>query len=327
MHDLTISVVMCTFNGSKYIEQQLQSLCAQSCQPDEVIIYDDCSSDDTIQIIKGFEKKLNLKIFQQNENVGYIENFRSAICKARADILAYCDQDDIWHTNKLELVKAKFASNKEIAFVISDADLVDESGMNLANRLWRVRKFGPVMQFVFRIRLLRFWILLRKNIMTGMVCAVRRENIAHLTDWQSVSHDMFYIPVLALDDCEGAIVPISLVSYRQHSQQLFGAVNKRSKKINAKKYHEVFLRRRINLYSAISTHSRNTNFRTRLNRVLLNLQIILLKRRLHYLTSDRIHFRDSLRFILTYLNPVNYLLFHPRSVIKELWFVFRSDDV
>ncbi|MCD8237981.1 MAG: glycosyltransferase [Clostridiales bacterium] len=120
-----ISVVMATYNGSKYIIEQLNSILKQSLQPDEVIICDDCSSDDTALIIKAFikENKLNNWFFEVNEkNKGYSLNFSDAMKKSKGDIIFLADQDDIWLEDKIKNMSQIIEKNPKIKLLVSNAD-------------------------------------------------------------------------------------------------------------------------------------------------------------------------------------------------------------
>lgn len=99
-----ISIVMCTYNGEKYIREQLDSLLRQTLLPSEIIIQDDCSTDNTCKIVMEYSLKHPfIKLFRNKQNKGINENFFSAIQKATCDYIAICDQDDIWEDYKLEL--------------------------------------------------------------------------------------------------------------------------------------------------------------------------------------------------------------------------------
>ena len=101
-----ISVVICTRNGSKYLREQLDSIVKQSLPPDEIIVQDDASTDDTLQILAAYKETLPLVVYQNPTCLGYNRNFMSALLKANGEYILISDQDDIWVENKIEkLVK------------------------------------------------------------------------------------------------------------------------------------------------------------------------------------------------------------------------------
>lgn len=100
----TISVVMCTYNGERFIREQLDSILRQTHPADEIIIQDDCSTDNTYNILCDYQKRYPfIHIYRNKENKGVNSNFFSAISKATSDYIAISDQDDIWEDYKLEL--------------------------------------------------------------------------------------------------------------------------------------------------------------------------------------------------------------------------------
>lgn len=134
---MKISVVMTTYNGERFVKQQLDSVFRQTHQPDEVLIYDDHSADGTVSIIKGYisEKNLfNWKLFENNDNVGYIKNFYQAIHEATGDLIFLCDQDDIWHSDKIEKMIMLIQKNQGIHVLCSSFRKVDESGDDLKEK-------------------------------------------------------------------------------------------------------------------------------------------------------------------------------------------------
>lgn len=98
-----VSIVMCTYNGEKYIQEQLDSILSQTYPIEEIIIQDDASTDKTVDIIRSYqEKHKNIKLFRNYSNLGFNVNFKSALMKASSELVAIADQDDIWFPTKIE---------------------------------------------------------------------------------------------------------------------------------------------------------------------------------------------------------------------------------
>ncbi len=133
-----VSVAMCTYNGAKYIQEQLDSIAAQSRLPDELVVCDDRSSDNTIEIVKSFGSKVpfSVSLYLNEENLGIIKNFEKAISLCTGNIIALSDQDDVWKPNKIEKILTAFAENLGAGYVFSNAELVNESLMPLGSSLW-----------------------------------------------------------------------------------------------------------------------------------------------------------------------------------------------
>lgn len=127
-----VSVVLGTFNGGKFLVQQLESILAQSYQPLELIISDDASTDNTPQILKQYENRPGIRIYYQEENLGLSANYSFAASLAKGELIAFSDQDDIWKEDKIEkLVKGI----REFHLIYSDSMLISETGESLDKKL------------------------------------------------------------------------------------------------------------------------------------------------------------------------------------------------
>lgn len=102
----TVSVVMCTYNGAKYLREQLDSILNQTYPIYELIVQDDCSTDDTVKILREYKEKyqqVDIYIYANAQNLGFNRNFFTAIQKAKGEYVAISDQDDIWEKEKIEI--------------------------------------------------------------------------------------------------------------------------------------------------------------------------------------------------------------------------------
>lgn len=98
-----VSIVMCTYNGEKFLIEQIDSIINQTYPIYELIIQDDHSIDNTWDILKSYQQRYHfVKIFQNKRSIGVNENFFSAIKRATGDYIALSDQDDIWEPYKIE---------------------------------------------------------------------------------------------------------------------------------------------------------------------------------------------------------------------------------
>jgi glycosyltransferase involved in cell wall biosynthesis len=124
---MKISIILATFNGEKYLPEQLQSLSKQTRIPHELIIGDDASEDRTLAIAREFAKTapFAIKIIVNPERLGYMQNFSSLATQASGDILAFCDQDDFWEPNKLEVIERYFSQNPRVMCAIHDIRVTD----------------------------------------------------------------------------------------------------------------------------------------------------------------------------------------------------------
>src|SRR5215467_4239016 len=105
-----LSVALCTYNGSRFLQEQLGSIGSQSRPPDELVICDDGSSDDTVDIIKRFalNAPFPVKLEVNASNLGSTKNFELAVSLCCGDVIALSDQDDVWDATKLAKIERVF---------------------------------------------------------------------------------------------------------------------------------------------------------------------------------------------------------------------------
>lgn len=206
------------------MREQLQSLVDQTLQPFEVVISDDCSSDNTISIIHEFSNVLNIKTFVNDFSLKVTKNFEKAISLCSGDIILMCDQDDIWHPDKLAKIQSYFQENPSQLAVFCDADLVDESGQSLHKNFWSVVRFYQPQIHQFE-QGNAVDILLAGNRAAGCMMAFRKELrptiIPFPTHIPLIIHDNWITIVAAMLDKIG-LIEEQLNSYRQHSFQQIG---------------------------------------------------------------------------------------------------------
>lgn len=100
-----ISIALASYNGSKYISEQLDSILSQTFQDFELIICDDCSTDNTMQLLNEYASKdSRIKVYRNEKNLGFKKNFEKAISLCNGEYIALSDQDDIWMKNHLEVL-------------------------------------------------------------------------------------------------------------------------------------------------------------------------------------------------------------------------------
>jgi glycosyltransferase involved in cell wall biosynthesis len=220
---MKLSIALATCNGERFLGSQLQSISKQSRPPDEVVVRDDDSSDRTLELVHKFADSVPfpVQIEKASENRGSTHNFAHAISACRGDIIALCDQDDVWLPNKLERLVTAFQQDAATAFVFSDAEVVDDDQKPLGYRLWDALRFGERDRERFRNGS-AFESLLRRHRVTGATLAFRsafRDRILPIPDgWV---HDAWVALLLsAIAPC--SLIPEPLIHYRQHNSQQHG---------------------------------------------------------------------------------------------------------
>lgn len=137
-----VAVVMATYNGEKFIEQQLQSIINQTYPNLEIVITDDCSTDATYSILQRYAHQYpNITCYQNPHNIGYIKNFERAIRLAEPDYIALSDQDDIWHPEKIALMMGHI---HDASVVYCDSELIDAEGNSLNKKLSDIKNLQPI---------------------------------------------------------------------------------------------------------------------------------------------------------------------------------------
>ena len=130
-----VSIAMTTYNGEKFIKEQIDSLLHQTYKNLEIIICDDGSTDKTIEVIKEYEQKdKRIKFYQNEKNLGVLKNFEKAISLCSGEYIALCDQHDIWIKNKIEILLQEIGNN---ILIFHDDKLIDENGVIKEESFWK----------------------------------------------------------------------------------------------------------------------------------------------------------------------------------------------
>ena len=172
-----ISVVMATYNSQKYIVKQLDSIYNQTRTIDELIIQDDCSKDNTVEIIETYKKKNNISniyIKKNNENLGYIKTFKEAIKRTKGDIIILCDHDDIWIDNKCDVIYRTFIANNNILALATSFVNIDENDNIISTKTKLFHANNNLIRHCIkknRLNKMKFKDIVSFNISPGCTCA------------------------------------------------------------------------------------------------------------------------------------------------------------
>jgi glycosyltransferase involved in cell wall biosynthesis len=221
---MKISVALCTYNGSRFLAEQLESIAGQTRIPDELIICDDHSSDDSADIAGKFADAapFPVKIIINETNLGSTSNFSQAIESCSGDVIALSDQDDVWLPHKLARIESE-CDAADVGLVFSNATLTDEQLKPIGMTLWR-EVFRPHDRRIFAAGNART-VLLQYNVVTGATMAFRstlRPAILPIPELYEFIHDAWIALVASLSSTV-RMVPTPLIEYRQHSAQQLGA--------------------------------------------------------------------------------------------------------
>lgn len=222
-----ISVALCTYNGERYIREQLESILNQTMKVDEIVVCDDGSEDHTVEIIEELRCKTNVPILlsQNTVNIGFRENFIKALYKCEGDLVFLSDQDDIWLPNKVETIVSWFEGNSDRSVVFTDATLINECGDRVTGTIWERYGFDKKKRKYFDHGFgLDIWAWCNRA--TGATMAIKK-NILNVIDWNigdGVFHDKT-IALQALLSKELGYIEKPLLYYRIHDCQACGAVD------------------------------------------------------------------------------------------------------
>ena len=202
---MMISVCIATYNGEKFLREQLMSILSQLSDEDEIIISDDNSQDSTINIIEAIKSPL-LHLYVNNGKRGYTANFENALRYAKGDYIFLADQDDIWMPDKVS-VCVKFLQSYSL--IISDGIIIDENGNKIGESFYEQRKskkglFNALLRFSFLGCCLAF----RKEILQRAMPFPADHLLCTHDNWLTLIGMMYYKSIV-IDD--------KLICYRRHS--------------------------------------------------------------------------------------------------------------
>lgn len=217
-----VSIALATYNGATFLGEQLASLARQNRLPDELVVTDDASSDTTIAMLEAFsaDAPFPVRIHQNPVRLGYRANFMKAMQLCQSNLIALCDQDDIWDADKLT-VAVRALEDPEVLLFFHGATLIDRAGMPLGT--------ASIMSLPARSPPLSFFPLMNPY---GFSIVFRRSLVASAQHWDlsidtmdqtsRMAHDQW---VFFLASVFGTIAysDAHLVQYRQHGGNAYGS--------------------------------------------------------------------------------------------------------
>lgn len=206
---MMITVCMATYNGEKYIEEQLNSILSQISLNDELVISDDGSNDNTKNIINRYQKKYsNIKLIDGPQK-GVIKNFENALSFSKGDIIFLSDQDDIWAKEKVDKVLNEF-NDPNTLLVLHDAEIIDKNGKVIEKSFYEHR--GSKKGFINNII---------KNSYIGCCMAFRKQllNVSLPFPKEIEMHD-WWLGLMAEQNGEISMITDKLIKYRRHGDNV-----------------------------------------------------------------------------------------------------------
>ncbi len=296
--DTLVSVAMATYNGGRFLRKQLDSIYGQTYRNLEVVVNDDGSYDDTVEILEEYRKTRKLKFAVNEKNLGFVKNFEAAVARCTGDFIALADQDDIWLPHKIETL---LEGINGCSLICSDAELIDEHGDILPLSLQE--KSGSYADTDDQFRFFVF-----RNFVTGCTSLMTRE-VAEASlpvPPGLLYHDWWF--ALIASSLEGVkYLDQKLIKYRQHTEQDTGAGTRMTimKKIGdyRRKKREGFTRE---IYSA---------------RGMLNYGGFTPEQR--EIIEDRLDFYEDLTGGILHLRALGTALKHRKYLLAGRGFLYR----
>jgi glycosyltransferase involved in cell wall biosynthesis len=220
--DRTVSVVLATYNGSRFISEQIESLLKQTFQPTQLIVSDDCSRDGTLSIVEKLVRDscIKIEIIRNNPAYGFRDNFLRAAMQATGDFIAFCDQDDVWSPLKLERCSS-FFDQEAVSLIVHKAITIDENSKEIGAFSQGIKKTAvkPPLSYDPWMTFFGFSMVFRREVLH------LADNFTRFVDFiqpsHRVAHDRW---IIFLSQMVGKTVEINepLVGYRQHTDNAFG---------------------------------------------------------------------------------------------------------
>jgi len=222
-----ISIALCTFNGSNYLKEQLDSFISQDRQPDEVIICDDRSSDQTHEIVNDFIKRapFKVKFVINSNNLGITKNFEKAISLCTGDLIALSDQDDVWHPQKISLHEKIFDNRSEIGVSFSNAEVVDQDLNPIGYDMWHRVVFTQSEQKKVQNEE-AVSVFLKHFIITGATMVFKADLKPVILPIPSCWFHDAWLALIIASISNVSLIDEPLVEYRQHSDNQLGGIQK-----------------------------------------------------------------------------------------------------
>lgn len=232
-----VSVVIATYNGERFLREQLNSIIQQTYKNIEIIAVDDCSTDNTASILSEYAARYhNFTVIKNSQNIGYQKNFERGFLLANGDYIAPCDQDDIWLPTKIEVL-LNGIGNHAIAYC--DSSFITSSGERMNKKMSDEKMlidFDDPIMFVVG------------GSVPGHAMLVKKQLIIDTMPFPDkiMPHD-YWLAFVATFNSSLKFIDQALVLYRRHDTNLFGLFNSKNKLRETEQQRIANARQRVQL--------------------------------------------------------------------------------
>lgn len=210
-----VSIAVATYNGEKFLKEQLETIVNQTYKNLEIIICDDGSTDSTVEIIKEYQNRdRRIKLFQNEKQLGVLKNFEKAISLCSGDYIAISDQDDSWIINKIEIMLYEI---QDYILIYHDDILVDKTGSVIHNSFFKSNKISIDKEHDTNALMLNNWI-------SGHACMFSNKLKNYILPIPNeIEHYDMWIAIIASKIGKIKYLDKQLVLWRQHSTNTSGS--------------------------------------------------------------------------------------------------------
>lgn len=215
----SLSVAIPTYNGGEYLDEQIDSILNQNTKPDEIVVYDDCSTDDTVEVAetRADRSDVPIEVHENETNVGVARNFANAISKCEGDLILLCDQDDIWCPQKIDTLVREY-ERSATGLLCHNVTIATEDMVPLTD-LWARNGFRPD-EYDSSAELFDR-LVHGQNFVQGASILAPAEFLQEKTPFPTYRYD-YYLAVTASLDIGLQTIDQELALYRQHEDQDLG---------------------------------------------------------------------------------------------------------
>ncbi len=224
MKQAKISIALATYNGVQYLNEQLNSYLKQSRMPDELVVCDDCSTDETLVILENFQRSAPFPVLieQNTANKGCVASFANSISRCSGNYIFYSDQDDVWFPEKIETMMSTFEENPDTGLVFCNAEVVDNMLSPLGCTFWEAVWFDERERKKVENNQ-AFDIFLKHIVVAGMSAAFRADLLSIILPMPALQDGYDgWTALLASTISRITTVNQSLVKYRVHDNNQVG---------------------------------------------------------------------------------------------------------